>query len=138
MLPDSSEVLLNTSQEESGAEYTLTVTDIKDRVGNNISPNPESQNYQIPSKSGGSHGKNKFQSASSTSWYQNFSPDKCIDGEETTNPLSRWCSDKVLPDTIEFDLGSKYSIDSIRISFYQWESGRQYKYSVYASSDLNN
>ncbi len=135
--PDSSEVLINTSQAESGAEYTLTVTNIKDRTGNRISPNPESKNYQVPAKSSGGHGKNKLQSAASTSWYQDFSPDKCIDGEEMDNPLSRWCSNKVLPDTIEFDLGKIYSIDSLRISFYQWECGGQYKYSVYASNDLN-
>ena len=138
LLPDSSGILLKTSQHQSGVDYTLTVSDIQDRAGNLISPNPSLKNYKLPEKTGGKPRKNKAQSATSNNWYQDLSPNKAIDGIGITDPLSRWCSDKSLPDTIDFDLGNRYSLDSIRISFYQWESGGQYKYSIYASDDLNS
>ncbi len=137
LLPDSTGVLLKTSQEQAGADYTLTITNIKDRVGNLISPNPKSYTYQIPAKGGGKHTKNSIQSATSNNWYNNFSPSKSIDGVGMSNPLSRWCSSKPLPDTIAYDLGNIFAIDSIRISFYDWETDGLYKYSVYASNDLS-
>ena len=40
--------------------------------------------------------------------------------------------------SISYDLGNNCSMDSLRISFYKWESGRQYKYSIYGSKDSLN
>ena len=46
-------------------------------------------------------------------------------------PDSRWQSEETLPVSISFDLGEQLSFDSLRISFYKWESGRKFEYSVY-------
>ena len=76
-------------------------------------------------------------SAISGSWYQNMSPDKSIDGIGMSDTTSRWVSNRVMPDTLQYDMGEIYSFDSIRVSFCEWELGRKYKYSIYASNDLN-
>lgn len=73
--------------------------------------------------------------AYSNNWLQNYSPDKSIDGLGSSNPNSRWACASNLPDTILFDLGSIKSVSRFLISFYGWEIGREYLYSVHASSD---
>jgi hypothetical protein len=51
------------------------------------------------------------------------------------NPSSRWMSSVTMPDTIDLDMGNICALDSLRISFYEWESGRLFKYSLYSSTD---
>ena len=137
--PDSSSVVLKTSQQQSNIDYTLTIMEIKDLYGNIISPNPRTIEYRISSKSrGGSKIINPVTSVIATSWEQNYSPDKTIDGFGLNTPDSRWQSAKLMPDTITYDLGENVSLDSLRISFYKGDAGRLYKYSVYSSNDLNN
>src|SRR5690606_27215013 len=43
-----------------------------------------------------------------------------------------------MPAEINYDLGDVKQIDSIRTSFYKWESSRMYQYSVYVSEDSLN
>lgn len=137
LLPDSSSVLLKTSQQQSNLDYTLTISEVKDQSGNLISPNPKTINYKIPSRgSGGGKVKNTISQAITASWEQSYSPDKMIDGVGMSTQTSRWQSAQTMPDTVTYDLGENVSLDSLRISFYQGESGRLYKYSIYSSKDL--
>ena len=139
LLPDSSSILLKTSQQQSNIDYTLTIKDIKDLSGNLISPNPKTINYKIASKgNGGGKIKNTISQAITSSWEQSYSPDKMIDGIGMNTQTSRWQSAQTMPDTVTYDLGDNVSLDSLRISFYQGESGRVYKYSIYSSKDLNS
>ncbi len=134
ILPDSTSVLLKTSTQQANINYTLTVSNIKDRSNNVINPNPCNNVYKIIKSKGG-----KIQlsvlSAYSTTWAANYFPEKTIDGFGMSYPESRWKSNKTMPDTITYDLGETKSVDSIRISFYKAESGRLYKYSVYSSEN---
>jgi hypothetical protein len=139
--PDSTSVLLKTSQQQSNIDYILTITDISDQNGNQIIPNPRKVNYKIATKSTSSNNgkgkiKNTISKVTTSSWEQNFSPDKMIDGLGMAASDSRWESAKSMPDTIIYDFGENVSMDSLNISFYKGESGRLYKYSVYTSKDL--
>ena len=60
-----------------------------------------------------------------------------IDGLGMSTPDSRWQSAKFMHDTITYDLGENVSLDSLRISFYEGDTGRLYKYSAFSSNDLN-
>ena len=139
ILPDSSGARLTTSRQNNNTEYILTVSNIKDRAGNNISPNPSSMLYRTPKKGkGGPPRQNVIHSAKSNSWHQYFTPEKTIDGRGMMFPDSRWQSEDNMPAAITYDLGEFHSFDSLRISFYKWESGRMFKYSVYTSKDSIN
>ena len=138
VLPDSSSVKLNTSRQNNDTEYTLTVSNVKDRTGNNISPNPSSNLYRTPQKGKGGPKQNIIQRVSSNSWFQYFIPENTIDERGMSFPDSRWMSGDKMPVTITYDLGESSSFDSLRISFYKWESGRMFKYSVYTSKDSIN
>ncbi|MFZ2322556.1 MAG: discoidin domain-containing protein [Ignavibacteriaceae bacterium] len=135
LLPDSSSVLIKTSQLQSNIDYSVSVTNIKDMHGNLISPNPKTVSYKIASKGKGGKTKNTISYAMASSWDANFSADKTIDGIGSGEQDSRWKSSKALPDTLTYDLGDNVPLDSLRISFYKGESGRLYKYSVYSSKD---
>ncbi|HEY6435246.1 MAG TPA: discoidin domain-containing protein, partial [Ignavibacteriaceae bacterium] len=60
---------------------------------------------------------------------------KTIDGQGMESPDSRWQRSSTKPDTLIFDFGNESSLDSLRISFYEWQSNRIYKYSVNCSVD---
>ncbi len=139
LLPDSTSVLLKTSQQQSNVDYALTIIEISDKSGNLINPNPKTINYKTSTKSSGSNKvKNTISTAYVSSWDQNYSPDKMIDGSGINTPDSRWQSSGLMPDTVTYDLGETVSMDSLRISFYKGETGRLYKYSVYSSKDLTH
>ena len=136
LLPDSSQVKLKTTRQTNDFDYTLTVSNIKDRSGNVQSPNPKSISYRIPKKIKGNVSKNSINKAIADSWEQNYTPDKTIDGLGMSSPGSRWQSAKIMPDTITYELNDNFSMDSLRISFYKGESGRLYKYSIYSSAEF--
>jgi hypothetical protein len=139
LLPDSTSVLLKTSQQQSNVDFALTIKDISDQSGNLITPNPKTNNYRIAMKSSGNRKiKNTISAVYVSSWDQNYLPEKMIDGNGMNTPDSRWQSSKLMPDTVTYDLGEAVSMDSLRISFYKGESGRLYKYSVYSSKDLTH
>jgi hypothetical protein len=66
-------------------------------------------------------------------------PEKTIDGKgsEDGDPDSRWAADP-MPQYLIFDLGSAKQIDSTLFSFYKWNSGRIYNYSIETSCDSIN
>ena len=107
-------------------------------MGNIISPNPTSVIYRLPLQRIGSPVQNPIETAISNSWDPNYLPEKSIDGEGLINSSSRWMSSTIMADTVSYDMGNINAIDSLRISFFQWESGRLYKYSIYSSKDSLN
>jgi hypothetical protein len=133
--PDSTSVLLKTSQHQSNTDYVLEVTEIRDQSGNLISPNPKTINYRISSNSKGGKVKNTVSYATATSWEENYTVEKTVDGYGMNTPDSRWQSARFMPDTLTYDFGENVALDSLRISFYKGESGRLFKYSVYSSKD---
>ena len=134
LLPDTTGVLLKTSKHAPDVEYTILVTNVKDRSGNNMSQN--SNSYRLPKRIKGGKNKNNIENARSTNWSQNYFPENTIDGEGMSNSASRWQSSVFMPASIDYDLGELKPIDSLRISFFEWESGRLYQYSLFASNDL--
>jgi hypothetical protein len=136
LLPDSTGIKLKTSKQLTDVDYTLTVSNIKDRAGNLQSPNPKINFYRIPKKIKGNYSKNTISNVTASSWEQNYTPNKTIDGIGMSDPESRWQSARIMPDSITYDLSKSVAMDSLRISFYKGETGRLYKYSVYSSVDL--
>ena len=69
----------------------------------------------------------------------NTSPQKTLDGlvNGDPDPNSRWAA-QVMPQWIQFDLGAIEDINLIATSFYQWNAGRIYEYSIQISNDENN
>ena len=136
LLPDTSGVLLKTSKHSPDVDYTILVSNVKDRAGNNMPQN--SNSYRLPRRIKGGKNKNMIENARSTNWSQNYVPENTIDGEGMSNPSSRWQSSVFMPVSIDYDFGELQPIDSLSISFYKWEAGRLYQYSLYASNDSIN
>jgi hypothetical protein len=70
----------------------------------------------------------------------NLDPSKTIDGlyfNNGGNPSSRWAV-MPCPQWLIYDLGMIKQINKTRISFYQYQSGRIYKYSLSISNDKLN
>ncbi len=122
-------VMLNTSAHKVGAWFTLTVNNVKDKAGNLINPDKNTLDYQAINKD-----KDPIIQADGQ-WYQNFIPGKAIDGNPDTTSDSRWGGVVNLPDSITFDMGSVNRVDEVRFSFYRWNDGRHYTYSVLTSKD---
>lgn len=137
-LPDSSGVVLKTGKQRDDTDYTLNVSNIRCRTGNLIAPNPSSLLYRTPKKGRGNPKRNDVHSAQANSSFQYFTADRTIDGKGMNFPHSRWQSGTAMPVEINYDLGTAQSIDSLRLSFYKWESGRMFEYSVHASEDSLN
>jgi len=138
LLPDSMSVKLNTSYHMQNKDYTLTISNITDRAGNIISPNPKLVIYRRSSSGNTSRIQTPIEIAVSNNWDPNYLPGNTIDGQGINEPSSRWLSNVIMPDTIIFDMGNIFSIDSLRISFYQWNSDRLFKYSLYGLKDSSN
>ncbi len=126
---NNQKVILSTSDHKMGDWYTLTVSNVKDIDGNPINPNNRTSDY---------HALNKIEEPiiqATGQWYQNFLPGNAIDGSTDTTSESRWGGVVNLPDSITFDMGSVYKVDECRFSFYRWNDGRTYTYSVLTSLD---
>ena len=66
-------------------------------------------------------------------------PEKTIDGlgALSGDPDSRWAAEP-MPEEIVFDLGLNRTVYKTKLSFYNWNAGRIYNYSISISSDHNN
>ncbi len=126
---NNQKVVLSTSAHKIGKWYTLTVSNVKDISGNLINPNKRAADYQA---------SNRIKYSIITAdgkWYQNFIPGKAIDGNTDTTSDSRWGGVVNLPDSITFDMGSVNNVDETHLSFYRWNDGRNYTYSILTSVD---
>ena len=132
VLDSKKEVMLITTDHNIGTWYTLTVINVKDAAGNLINPNKRTFTY---------HATKKYKYPiidASGQWYQNFTPQKTIDGNPDTTSDSRWGGVVSLPDSIIFDLGQNVSIEETQFSFYRWNHKRIYNYSIMISEDGTN
>ena len=138
LISDGSQIILTTSYHDSLLNYLITVSNVKDLAGNLISSQSNSATYHYFSPGFAGFQKLPVISAYSSSWYQNYSPDKSIDGLGYQIPDSRWAGSIPMPDTISYDFGSTYLVSKIRCSFYRWEYGRLYHFNVFTSQDNFN
>ena len=131
-----SEVILTTSAHSVGS-YTVTVNNVTDLSGNMISPTANFANYEwiiLPQS------PVKLEiiavSASSTN-SPNYPPENTIDGlGYFQNPESCWAALPMSQHLI-FDLGSEKEFTQTRFSFYRFNLGRNYIYSIFATNDTN-
>ena len=131
-------VSLTTSVHSPNTLYTLTVNNVKDLAGNVISQQGNTVQYQKGSNGGSSNGNGKHKlnvNIASAQWYQNYTPYKSIDGDLDITSNSRWGGVLAMPDSIVFDLDSVDVIDETHFSFYRWDQGRIYQFSVKVSVD---
>ena len=133
---DGKKVILSTSVHQTNTLYTVTVNNVTDIAGNVISSDANSAQYQnIDTIINPGLSDLLIYQALTSAWYMNYTPDKSIDGQGYQNPDSRWAGLIPMPDTITYDLGSAYSIGKTKFSFYRWDQGRIYHYSIFASLD---
>ncbi len=80
----------------------------------------------------------KSVSASSTS-DTSTSPEKTIDGKGTNDgdENSRWATEP-MPAYLIYDMGSQKYISETKLSFYNWDNGRIYHYSISTSIDSSS
>ncbi len=130
-----SEVTLNTSDHSPGT-YTLTVNNVADLAGNLIDPNNNSAEYERVGNTTLTM-INIVEATASVIPEPEHHPGKTIDGMGyyQGDPDSRWAGD-TMPEWIMFDLGAVENIGLIKLSFYNWNSGRIYTSSVDASNNL--
>lgn len=135
---DGKKVTLNTTQNIPNTTYTLIVSNVKDLSGNTISSEHNILEYEYVINSSNNLVKQQIVHAMSNAWYQNYTPEKSIDGQGISNPGSRWGGAFPMPDTISYDLGYSKQISQTKISFYNWDAGREYRYKMLVSEDGAN
>jgi hypothetical protein len=66
-------------------------------------------------------------------------PEKTIDGlgALSGDPDSRWAAEP-MPEELTFDLGAIRTVCKTKLSFYNWNAGRVYNYSISTSTDHNS
>ncbi|HKI78174.1 MAG TPA: discoidin domain-containing protein [Ignavibacteriaceae bacterium] len=130
-------ITLTTDAANVNQLYTVTVNNLADTAGNLISSQAHSLFYKLLEV--GSTGYTNYLidnvEASSTS-DTNTSASKTLDGlvNGDPDPNSRWAS-QAMPQWIQFDLGAPQPVNIIAVSFYQWNNGRIYNYSIETSDD---
>lgn len=139
---NQSEITLTTSPHVYGQNYTVRVDNLKDVAENIIQSSNNSAVYQHrfnPSPTGLSKLLIIHASASDTDDV-NYGPDKTVDGlyySNGGNPSSRWAAIPC-PQWLIYDLGMVKQINKLRISFYEFQNGRRYNYSISISNDKLN
>ena len=126
-------VSLKTSQHSAGYLYMLTVNNVTDIAGNVISQNFNTAEYQKLTGGGGNH--KVHPNHASANWFQNYEPDRSIDGNYDTTSTARWAGILVMPDSIVFDFNKVTYISETQFSFFRWNYGRIYNYSIEISID---
>ena len=130
-------IILTTDPANVNQLYTVTVSNLTDTAGNLISSQANSLFYKLLEV--GSTGYTNYLinnvEASSTS-DTNTSASKTLDGlvNGDPDPNSRWAS-QAMPQWIQFDLGAPEPVNLIAVSFFQWNNGRIYNYSIETSDD---
>lgn len=132
---NSNIVTLSTSVHSNGT-YTVIVNNVKDIAGNIIDPQQNSAIYEyIPSVPG-------QMKLPVSGVLESVVPEPQHNGEKTIDgngyyqgdPDSRWSGD-TMPEWLVYDLGDVQIIHQSKLSFYNWNAGRIYNYSLQVSSD---
>ncbi|HEY7751885.1 MAG TPA: discoidin domain-containing protein, partial [Ignavibacteriaceae bacterium] len=130
-------LFLTTSNHDSNFVYVIEVNNLTDTAGNMISNSANSVFYKLLGIGQYTYQNFLMESvAASATTDTNTSPQKTLDGliNGDPDPFSRWAA-QTFPQWIEYDLGSLKNITLIAISFYYWNQGRIYQYSVQISED---
>ena len=131
-------ITLTTDQQILNHIYTIAVNNLTDTAGNVISSQANSLFYKlldIGSIGYIEHLINDVNASATTD--TNTSPAKTLDGlvNGDPDPNSRWAA-QIMPQWIQYDLGATEPVGLIAVSFYQWNAGRIYQYSIETSDDL--
>ncbi len=130
-----SEVTLQTATHSPGL-YIVTVVNVEDLAGNPIAQSNTAEYSLIPLDS---LIKLPIEDVQGVIQEPGHTPLKTIDGlgALSGDPDSRWAAEP-MPEELIFDLGSNRTVSKTKLSFYRWNSGRVYTYSILISSDNNN
>jgi hypothetical protein len=131
-------ITLTTDQQVLNHIYTIAVNNLTDTAGNVISSQANSLFYKlldIGSIGYLEHLINDVNASATTD--TNTSPAKTLDGlvNGDPDPNSRWAA-QIMPQWIQYDLGATEPVGLIAVSFYQWNAGRIYQYSIETSDDM--
>jgi len=131
-----SEVTLQTSIHSPGS-YLVTVVNVMDPAGNQIVPPNNSAEYSLVPP--GATIMLPIYDVIGVTQEPNHTPIKTIDGlgALSGDPESRWAAEP-MPEELIFDLWSVQKVGKTKFSFYRWNEGRIYEYSILVSNDLNN
>jgi hypothetical protein len=132
-----SHVTLQTSP-HSFDSYVVTVVNVEDLAGNPIAQN-NTANYERIFIPPDSTIKFPVQNVEGVIQEPNHTPEKTIDGLGALDgdPDSRWAAEP-MPEELIFDLGAIRMVSKTRLSFYNWNNGRVYNYSISVSNDHSN
>ena len=130
-----SKVTLQTNTHSPGS-YVVTVVNVEDLAGNPISQSNTAEYSRIPADS-----LIMFlvEDVYGVVQEPGHTPLKTIDGlgALSGDPDSRWAAEP-MPEELIFDLGTNRAVLKTKLSFYNWNAGRVYSYSISISSDNNN
>ena len=134
---DGSNVTLSTSVHAPG-NYTVTVSNVTDLAGNIISGNNSADYEMISDPTNNLIQFDIVNVVASVVPEPEHSPDKTIDGITygDGDPDSRWAGEP-MPEWLQYDLGTTKTVSLLKFSFYNWNNGRVYHYSVKGSNDAN-
>ena len=133
-------ISLTTDQHVINHIYTIEIHNLTDLAGNVISPQANSMFYKKLDLGYSGYLEHLIENVSASATTDtNTSPQKTLDGlvSGDPDPNSRWAAE-IMPQWIQYDLGSTVDINLIAISFYNWNYGRIYQYSIQISNDENN
>jgi hypothetical protein len=131
-------IFLTTANHDTNVVYNIVINNLEDLAGNLISQTNNSSFYKlisIPTEGWREYLIENVEASATTD--TSTSPNKTLDGlfSGDPDPNSRWAA-QYMPHWIQYDIGSQDVIKLIAISFYRWDSGRIYQYSIQVSSDL--
>ena len=133
-----SKVTLQTSPHSSGS-YVVTVVNVEDVAGNSVDPAHNTAQYEYIVLPPDTLMRFPIVDVEGIIIEPNHTPAKTIDGlgALSGDPDSRWAAEP-MPEELTFDLGANRTVCKTRLSFYNWNAGRVYDYSVSISNDNNN
>ena len=133
-----SKVILQTSPHSPGS-YVVTVVNVEDLAGNPVDPGHNTAEYEYIVLPPDTLVMLPVQNVEGIIIEPNHTPEKTIDGLGALggDPDSRWAAEP-MPEELTFDLGTNKIVCRTKLSFYSWDAGRVYNYSISASSDHNN
>ena len=133
-----SKVTLQTSVHSPGS-YIVTVVNVEDIAGNPVDPAHNTAEYEYIVLPPDTLVMLPVQNVEGIIIEPDHTPEKTIDGlgALSGDPDSRWAAEP-MPEELTFDLGSIRTVCKTKLSFYNWNAGRVYNYSISVSSDHNN
>ncbi|MBK7631106.1 MAG: discoidin domain-containing protein [Ignavibacteriales bacterium] len=133
-----SKVTLQTSPHSPGL-YVVTVVNVEDVAGNSVDPVHNTTQYEHIVLPPDTLMRFPIVDVEGIIIEPNHTPEKTIDGlgALSGDPDSRWAAEP-MPEELTFDLGAIRTVCKTKLSFYNWNAGRVYDYSISISSDNNN